>query len=253
MRMVGSAAALVGTGVPGFGVVIPMGDLSVGELSAAVRVGARSVAYVLAHTAVRLASAVLRTWRPTSVVPFVMRSRPVPVPAVPAVESPRVPVPHTPAVLEEPASLEEPVGLGHEASDEGPSDEVHGLPARHREIALPADPTAPRRARALLQAAVQDWDVDDDLHQDAAMVVTELVANAVDHARTPSTVTVSLDGSELCVAVRDGRPDSAPRPRPVDPSAPRGRGLQMVDALAASWGVTVHADGKTVWAVLRRA
>ncbi len=246
MRMVGSAAALVGTQVPGFGVVIPVGDLSV-----AVRVGVRGVAYALAHTAARLASAVLRTWRPASVVPFVMRSRPVPVPAVPAVESPRVPVPHTPAVLEEPASLEEPVGLGHEASDEGPSDEVHGLPARHREIALPADPTAPRRARALLQDVAQEWGLDDDLHQDVAMVVTELVANAVDHARTASTVTLGLDDGDLLVTVRDGCPDGAPRPRPVDPTAPRGRGLQMVDALAESWGVTAHADGKTVWAVLR--
>lgn len=240
MRMVGSAAALVGTRVPGFGVVIPVGDLSVGELSAAVRVGARSVAYALAHTAVRLASAVLRTWRPTSVVPFVMRSRPVPVPAAPAVASPQVPVPHTPAVVEEPAVVE------HEASHAG-----HGAPARHREIALPADPTAPRRARALLQDVAQEWGLDDDLHQDVAMVVTELVANAVDHARTASTVTLGLDDGDLLVTVRDSCPDGAPRPRPVDPTAPRGRGLQMVDALAESWGVTVHADGKTVWAVLR--
>ncbi len=246
MRMVGSAAALVGTGVPGFGVVIPMGDLSVGELSAAVRVGARSVAYALAHTAVRLASAVLRTWRPTSVVPFVMRSRPVPVPAAPAVAGPQLPVPHAPAVVEEPAALENPAGLEHEASHAG-----HGAPARHREIALPADPTAPRRARALLQDVAQEWGLDDDLHQDVAMVVTELVANAVDHARTASTVTLGLDDGDLLVTVRDGCPDGAPRPRPVDPTAPRGRGLQMVDALAESWGVTAHADGKTVWAVLR--
>jgi hypothetical protein len=32
--------------------------------------------------------------------------------------------------------------------------------------------------------------------------------------------------------------------------APRGRGLQMVDALTSAWGVTLHADGKTVWAVV---
>ena len=33
-------------------------------------------------------------------------------------------------------------------------------------------------------------------------------------------------------------------------TAARGRGLQMVDALAGAWGVSLHADGKTVWAVL---
>jgi anti-sigma regulatory factor (Ser/Thr protein kinase) len=127
-----------------------------------------------------------------------------------------------------------------------------GAPVQ-RELALPADPTAPRRARAVLQAAAREWNVDDDLYQDAAMVVTELVANAVDHARTPSTLTVGLDGrGGLCVAVRDACPSPVPRPHPVDPTAPRGRGLQMIAALAGSWGVTTHIDGKTVWAVLRR-
>ena len=126
-------------------------------------------------------------------------------------------------------------------------------PVHRRELALPADATAPRSARGLLQEAARDWDVDDDLYHDAAMVVTELVANAVDHARTSSTLTVDLDDRGLRLAVRDASPDSAPRPRPVDPAAPRGRGLQMVDALADSWGVTPHTDGKTVWAVLRRS
>jgi anti-sigma regulatory factor (Ser/Thr protein kinase) len=126
-----------------------------------------------------------------------------------------------------------------------------GAPVQ-RELALPADPTAPRRARALLQAAAREWNVDGDLYQDAAMVVTELVANAVDHARTPSTLTVGLDERGLCVAVRDACPGPLPRPRPVDPAATRGRGLQMIAALASSWGVTTRIDGKTVWAVLPR-
>jgi anti-sigma regulatory factor (Ser/Thr protein kinase) len=121
------------------------------------------------------------------------------------------------------------------------------------ELVLPADATAPRRARELLASAVQEWDVDDDLYQDAAMVVTELVANAVDHARTASTLRLGIDDKGLCIAVRDARPGPVPRPRPVDPAAPRGRGLQMIAALACSWGVTTHIDGKTVWAVLRRS
>jgi anti-sigma regulatory factor (Ser/Thr protein kinase) len=150
---------------------------------------------------------------------------------------------------------------GVQVSTGGPRLGTHGLvsgsergaPTRRRERALPADATAPRQARALLEAVVTEWGVDGDLHEDAAMVVTELVANAVDHAGTPSTVILGLDERGLYLAVRDGRPGPAPRARPVDPAAPRGRGLQMIDALAASWGVTVHEDGKTVWAVLRRA
>ena len=122
-------------------------------------------------------------------------------------------------------------------------------PGRH-ELALPADPTAPGRARALLQDAARAWGLDDELYQDAAMVVTELVANAVDHARTPSTLTLELADADLRVAVRDARPGSALRALPVNPAAPRGRGLQMIEALASSWGVTPDGDGKTVWAVL---
>ena len=124
--------------------------------------------------------------------------------------------------------------------------------ARRLELVLPADPTAPGRARALLNDAVEDWDLDDELHQDAAMVITELVANAVDHARTPSTLTLEFDARGLRIAVRDARPGRSLRALPVDPTAPRGRGLQMIEALAVAWGVAQDVDGKTVWAVLPR-
>jgi anti-sigma regulatory factor (Ser/Thr protein kinase) len=119
-----------------------------------------------------------------------------------------------------------------------------------RELVLPADATAPGRARLFLRAATQEWGIGDDLVQDAAMVITELVANAVDHARSESTLSVGVKRGTLCVAVRDARPGPVPRPAPIDPTAPRGRGLQMVDALTSAWGVTLHADGKTVWAVV---
>jgi anti-sigma regulatory factor (Ser/Thr protein kinase) len=120
----------------------------------------------------------------------------------------------------------------------------------HRELVLPADASAPGMARAFLRGAAAQWGVDDDLAQDAAIVITELVANAVDHARTESTLSLGVTADGLCVSVRDARPEPVPRLAPIDPTAPRGRGLQMVDALTTAWGVTTHAGGKTVWAVL---
>jgi anti-sigma regulatory factor (Ser/Thr protein kinase) len=123
-------------------------------------------------------------------------------------------------------------------------------PGGRRELVLPADATAPGRARAFLRRAAQEWGIDEDLAQDAAMVLTELVANSVDHARTASTLSLGLTHEGLCVAVRDTCPGPVPRPAPIDPTAARGRGLQMVDALTRAWGVTMHAGGKTVWAVL---
>ena len=215
MPLVGTQA-LGAARMPGAAVVPPVGDLAT-----AVRPCVRALMRALARVAVVVLRAcrhgvagVVGALRVRSVLPLVGATRAAAVP------SPRV---------------------GEQA-----------VPTRRNEVALPADSTAPRRARALLRAATEDWGLDDDLYEDAAMVVTELVANAVDHAGTDSTLTVDLDDRGLRVAVRDGRPDCAPRPRPVDPTAPRGRGLQMIDALTASWGVVVHADGKTVWAVLQQ-
>ena len=177
---------------------------------------------------------------------------PTPPAGVPQAFPPAVPEP-VPLVPAPRASGDDTVGAADPAATDGRVD-GRGVVDRH-ELELPADPTAPGRARALLQDAARGWGLDDELHQDAAMVVTELVANAVDHARTPSTLHLELDdgrdGRALRVAVRDTRPGRALRALPVDPAAARGRGLQMIEALAASWGVTPDDDGKTVWAVLR--
>jgi anti-sigma regulatory factor (Ser/Thr protein kinase) len=90
----------------------------------------------------------------------------------------------------------------------------------------------------------------DDVCEDAALVVTELVANVVDHARTSCQVRVNADGHGLRIEVRDFHPCSPPHPGPVDPGAVRGRGLQVVAALSTRWGVIEFADGKCMWAVL---
>jgi hypothetical protein len=60
---------------------------------------------------------------------------------------------------------------------------------------------------------------------------------------------VSFDGRAVVVAVQDGSM-LEPHLRPFDLAAARGRGLQMVDALAKSWHWVQHAGGKTVQAVI---
>jgi hypothetical protein len=84
----------------------------------------------------------------------------------------------------------------------------------------------------------------------ARVVVTELAANATGHARSPFSVTVRTHGSGVLLSIRDG---SAVRPtvRPYNPLAASGRGLLLVAAPSADWGVEVTADGKTIWADLR--
>jgi anti-sigma regulatory factor (Ser/Thr protein kinase) len=223
MRVVGTVALEPGR-VPG-AAVMPLA----GDVAAAVRAGLRALARVV----VREVAVAVRERGPALV-------------ALLAPGRPRLsPLAASPASHPLVSGAGSRLGAAGSARNRGA-----GTRTRTFELALPADATAPRRARALLQEAARAWAVDDELYHDAAMVVTELVANAVDHARTPSTLTLGLDGRGLRLAVRDGNPRQAPRPRPVDPAAPRGRGLQMVQALAASWGVTQHSDGKTVWAVL---
>jgi two-component sensor histidine kinase len=102
-----------------------------------------------------------------------------------------------------------------------------------------------RRVRALLTG----WGVRAETVDDVLLVLEELVANVLDHARTAFRVVVRLAGDVVHVAVRDHSP-RPPRVQPFDPHAARGRGLQLVATLARSWGCEQHADGKTVWAEL---
>jgi anti-sigma regulatory factor (Ser/Thr protein kinase) len=92
--------------------------------------------------------------------------------------------------------------------------------------------------------------VDEEACEDARLVATELVANVVDHADTDCVLTVSMDGAGLRIEVRDFYRCLPPRPRPIDLHALRGRGLQVVSALSARWGVSEFDDGKSVWAEL---
>ena len=109
--------------------------------------------------------------------------------------------------------------------------------------------TTPARIRRTLRAAFAQWELPGDAAEDALMVVEELVANVVDHARTPFRLTVDHDGPFLRITVRDGC-TGAPQVRPFSARADRGRGLQMIEALTSRWGCDRTAAGKTVWAVL---
>ncbi len=82
-----------------------------------------------------------------------------------------------------------------------------------------------------------------------ALLTTEAVTNAVKHGPDEGevTVAVSVAGGGWRVAVTDGSPQ-LPAVRQVGPQASGGRGVMLIDRLAADWGVERH-DGaaKTVW------
>ncbi|MBB5810335.1 hypothetical protein HNR72_001363 [Streptomyces collinus] len=95
----------------------------------------------------------------------------------------------------------------------------------------------------------------EDTCDSAALVVSELVTNAIVHTASTHIVCELHDGDDLVrIAVRDegcapGQPHAASRTRPEEE---HGRGLLLVDALCRSWGAQENGPGLLVWAELPR-
>ncbi len=112
-------------------------------------------------------------------------------------------------------------------------------------------------ARRAAARVLSEWCVEDAGVSDVALVVSELVTNAVRHGHVPGRlVELRLEYDlEKTVLVEvsdagDGRPPSR-GVRQIDlPFAETGRGLALVTAFADSWGVREREIGKTVWARL---
>lgn len=115
-------------------------------------------------------------------------------------------------------------------------------------LTLPATPSSAKRARDLSTQCCRAWGVA-GLSDDVAVVVTELVANAVRHAGTDVRFRLVRLAHGLRLEVADGslRPL---RPRPLVQDAEGGRGLVLVDALSTRYGVEADAHGKRIWAEL---
>ncbi|MGX5209055.1 ATP-binding protein [Streptomyces violaceus] len=143
-----------------------------------------------------------------------------------------------------------PPGLG--TAGVGPA----GAAAERRfRFELAAHPGSPAQARRLTRARLTGWSVCEDTCDSAALVVSELVTNAIVHTASTHIVCELHDGDDLVrIAVRDegcapGQPHAAGRTRPEEE---HGRGLLLVDALCEAWGAHEHGPGLLVWAELPR-
>jgi anti-anti-sigma regulatory factor/anti-sigma regulatory factor (Ser/Thr protein kinase) len=114
---------------------------------------------------------------------------------------------------------------------------------------LPAGPAAVTAARAAVRDLCAERGLD-KLIDTAEVIASELVSNAVVHARPPYLFTVHERGRYLHLSVRDATV-APPVRRGFDPlSGTGGRGLLLVESLATAWGMTPRDDGKVVWATL---
>lgn len=80
--------------------------------------------------------------------------------------------------------------------------------------------------------------------EDIELAASELVTNAIRHAKTPFELSIHVAPQQVRLEVTDASPVI-----PVPFEAPRRRhGLHIVDALAERWGIQEVDGGKTVWA-----
>jgi phosphoserine phosphatase RsbU/P len=124
--------------------------------------------------------------------------------------------------------------------------------AIERQADLDPVPASVGLARSLVRDSLAGFDGD---ARDVALLLTsELVTNAILHARTPVQLGVLVDGDRALVCVADRLPESpALSPRAHSHDRPGGRGLALVEDLADTWGTTTYTGGKTVWFVLQTA
>lgn len=114
------------------------------------------------------------------------------------------------------------------------------------------EPTSVSSARAWAATVLRGWAdealVGAEVLDPVRLVVSELVGNAVRHARTPIRATLLLDGQrELRLEVEDASIFPLQQAR-ADVRSLNGRGLALVDRLSDRWGVDHGDHGKTVWA-----
>jgi PAS domain S-box-containing protein len=132
------------------------------------------------------------------------------------------------------------------------ADDVALLMARTRALTgdqvatwdLPADPAVVTSAREQALTRLADWGLDDAAFT-TELVISELVTNAIRHARSPIQLRLIRDRTLIC-EVSDGS-STAPHPRRARDFDEGGRGLLLVSQLTQRWGSRQTTHGKTIW------
>jgi anti-sigma regulatory factor (Ser/Thr protein kinase) len=123
-------------------------------------------------------------------------------------------------------------------------------------LTLPHAASSASRARRVLDDQLDLLDIPDDTVSDALLAITELVGNAVRHARPRADGAllarwqIDLDAGlkTLRIDVVDGGSESSPQLHHSSADEPSGRGLAIVAAVAGEWGVEHQGPETRVWA-----
>ena len=115
---------------------------------------------------------------------------------------------------------------------------------------LPPHPTSPAAGRRFVADVLWQRGFATEIIDDAVLLTSEAVTNAVVHAGTPIDVVVTVDAAMARVEVHDRHPD-LPVVRDPAGDAASGRGLRVIAAMAEAWGVQPSGDGTCLWFELR--
>jgi PAS domain S-box-containing protein len=144
-----------------------------------------------------------------------------------------------------------------EAEEQGNDDDVTLLLARFpaaplatASTELPATPAAVRDGRSFVATVLTRWQCDEST-DDARLLVSEVLTNAIRHAHGPVGLRLRLSDPDLLTVEVNDRSPRLPGRRQAATEDESGRGLLLVEALADSWGTRPADDGKTVWFTLR--
>jgi anti-sigma regulatory factor (Ser/Thr protein kinase) len=140
---------------------------------------------------------------------------------------------------------------GYHVDSEGDDAGPDGQETRRRlRLALPPDVPTVRLARQATRDTLAAWQLS-HLEEVAVLVVSELVTNAVLHARDTGAIGLELAsaGTRLRVEVQDGDPHWRLQYSPAECDE-SGFGFVLVDSLAGRWGIRRVSAGKAVWAEL---
>ncbi|MGW0839964.1 ATP-binding protein [Streptomyces sp. NPDC002787] len=154
-----------------------------------------------------------------------------------------------------------PAPLGTDAAGDrvGPGPAAGARPEtiaeRRFRFELAAHPGAVAQARRVTRTQLTGWALCEDTCDTAALVVSELVTNAIVHTASTQIVCELHDGDDLVrIAVRDeGCAPGEPHPSPQRPEEEHGRGLLLIESLCRSWGAQPVGLGLLVWADVPRA
>jgi anti-sigma regulatory factor (Ser/Thr protein kinase) len=121
------------------------------------------------------------------------------------------------------------------------------------------DPIAVRHARGFVATAMTKWGLA-DLADEAELLTSEVLTNAIVHAHTPVQLLVEVHSGSVVVAVKDASTTTTIAPESDEVAeladaaeADQGRGMVLVDALSDRWGWWEVEGGKVVWFALSAA